>query len=128
MRLDRNINGTGRGKYGLVKNRELKEYTNILNGYSERVLAGTQTTVDASTLEAMRVMNAISLLEDFGIIDWGETPETEFFVMKLKDRYARGGLYGYSNAAYIEDHEYAMEVEALAERAGPLHPLCKKPD
>lgn len=53
----------------------------------------------------------------------------EFFVVMLKDKYARAALLAYAEAAQEdgakEDAVYAMK---LANRAGPMHPNCKKPD
>ncbi len=106
MKLDRNIEGNkGRGKYALLLIRHL-------------------TTLEPDT----EVDAALRVLDDAGLLDWGTTPETEFFVMRLKDRYAAGGLSGYAAAAANDDDEYAREVWNLSQRAGPHHPLCKKPD
>jgi len=111
MKLDRNINGTGRGKYALLKLRRLSE-------------------MQASATEEgrKRLAEAFDLLEATGILDWGDTPETEFFVMRLKDEYAAGGLSGYAVAAAGHDIDYAREVWDLSQRSGRHHPNCKKPD
>ena len=104
MKLDRNINANGRGKYALLKLRNLR--------------AG-DTSVDA----------ALRTLDEAGILDWGSTPETEFFVMRLKDKYARIPLHAYSDEAFRDgEKEYAAEVGAMAMRAGTHSPFCKKPD
>jgi hypothetical protein len=102
MKLDRNLNADGRGKYGLVLNRELaslsENFSNPVKGMIEE---------------------AVTLLTDHGIIDWGDTADTEFFVMRLRDRYADNGLHGYAAAAREDGNEgYAEEIEALADRAG----------
>lgn len=53
----------------------------------------------------------------------------EHFVLMLKDKYARAALLAYAQAA-AEDGQtlYAKDVTDLANRAGPCHDLCKKPD
>jgi len=110
MKLDRNINGAARGKYGLIKTRRIEELRK-LNGCIPANIA-----------------DALFTLAECGVLDWGATPETEFFVMRLKDQYAISGLYSYGLAALKDDPEYGGEVIDLAKRAGPYHPSCKKPD
>jgi hypothetical protein len=60
-------------------------------------------------------------------IDYGDRPETEFFVIKLKDKYASAALQAYAVAARADDPEYADDVMKLAYKAD-LHPDKKKPD
>lgn len=102
MKLDRNVNATGMGKYALLK------------------LRNVEMTAD--------VVAAFDLLQAKGILDWGDKPETEFFVIRLKDMYAAPALHNYAVAAYPNDPEYALEIEHMAERAGSNHPNCKRPD
>jgi hypothetical protein len=111
MKLDRNIpSNEGRGKYALLLLRKLP-------------------ASGARTSWAAPIWDAIRLLEREGVIDWGNHgSESEFFVMRLKDRYAGAGLDGYANAASLDDLEYAEEVREMANRAGPYHPACKNPD
>lgn len=111
MKLDRNLNANGTGKYALLKLRKLDEFR-----------SGTWGDL------APEIAQAISALEAAGILDWGDTPETEFFVMRLKDQFAQAGLVGYGAAASHIDPEYAEEIEGMAKRAGPSHPNCKRPD
>lgn len=86
MKMDRNINPDGRGKYALLNLR-----TNQ--------------------------------------VQWGLVgEEDEFFVIKLKDKYARDALLAYARAAYADDIDWSMEVADLAERAGAQSPFCKAPD
>ncbi len=110
MDLDRNIDGTGRGKYGLVNHRKLLAMP-----------AGSG---------AGAVKAAVKVLEHFGIIEWGEAgSEHEFFVVKLKDKYADDALHRYAISANADGElDYARAVDELADRAGPNHPFCKKPD
>jgi len=124
MKLDRNINGDGRGKYGLVNNRELIKRADEAKAYAASGGAPTE-----SELEAMKIVNAVSFLEAMGVIDWGTESSNEFFVIKLKDKYAGGALHTYAGYAVRDGEiEYGQEVMALARRSGEFHPNCKKPD
>ena len=61
-------------------------------------------------------------------VHWGELhSEHEFFVIKLKDKYAAAALFAYARAAGADDPEFAAEVRALAQRAHN-HPDSKQPD
>ncbi len=113
MKLDRNINDTGRGKYGLINNRKLRE---IVTG--------------DSTSDATRVDHAITVLMEAGVIEWGEPgTEGEFFVIKLRDINADVTLLTYArSAAHHGDAELGRDVEGLVLRSGPQSPFCKKPD
>ena len=114
MKLDRSTNDDGRGKYGLIKLRRIKELkrTSMLDS-KHRV-----------------VYNAIRCLENAGLIDWGlSETEQEFFVIRLKDKYAGEALYGYATAAAEDgNHEWADEIFKLMGRAGEDSKWCKKPD
>ncbi|MEY9157080.1 hypothetical protein [Bradyrhizobium japonicum] len=126
MKLDRNLNGDGRGKYGLVNNREL-----IKRADEAKACVAAGGTPSESELEAMKVVNAVSFLEAMGVIDWGEEgTESEFFVIKLRDRHAHKALSAYSRSVsdHTDDVEYAEEVLTLAHRSGPYSPFCKSPD
>jgi hypothetical protein len=113
VRLDR-VNG--RGKYGLIKVRRLAEIE-AWDG-SEGELSDRQA-----------VLEAIKLLERAGVIDWGDTPETEFFAIRLRDKFACSTLHEYVHAALVAGHnEYANDVLKLARRSGIRHPNCKLPD
>lgn len=118
MKLDRNINGTGRGKYGLIKNRRLAEIREFRK-------TGEISGNNASAVEA-----AIAMLEHFGVIEWSEPgTESEFFVIKLRDENAYEALAWY--ARYALDHgdvELYEDVRALSDRAGKNSPFCKRPD
>ncbi len=59
----------------------------------------------------------------------GPAEENEHFVLMLKDKYARAALMAYATAASCDgQQEYAIDVQELANRAGPMHPNCKAPD
>lgn len=102
MKLDRNINPDGRGKYALVR------------------LRGDLTDDERY---------ALAILQGGGRLDWGRFGEPdEFWVIKLRDKYADAGLRGYADAARQDDIEYAAEVDELVSRAGISSPFCKAPD
>ncbi len=113
MKLDRNINPDGRGKYALVLMRRLHG------------LAEYQTDLKVPK----GITNAIRTLENAGLIDWGsEGTPSEFFVIRPKDQYANAALRAYADAARQDDPEWALEVETLAIRSGANHRDCKRPD
>lgn len=112
MRLDRTISPNKRGKYALLNLRKLDDFVH-----------GTFQEV------AKPIADAISVLEMAGILDWGlEGTESEFFVIRLKDKNAFAALMGYEREAAKTDAEFAADVRAMALRSGPNHPFCKKPD
>jgi hypothetical protein len=116
MKLDRNVNGTGRGKYGLVNNRKLLE-----------VLA--DMSPDQSIYRKERVEDAIAILQNLGILDWGtKGTESEFFVINLRERFAHVALDSYAHVARMSDLEYATDIQDLVNRSGPYSPFCKIPD
>jgi hypothetical protein len=118
MKLDRNVNGTGHGKYGLINNRR-----RLSVGLTKHVSAADEARF--KEIEA-----AIAILEAHQIIEWGEPrTEGEFFVIKLRDVNARAAIDAYADSAdSYGAQEYARDVAALALRAGPASPFCKKPD
>jgi hypothetical protein len=84
IKLDRNINPDGSGKYALINLRKLRNPNTFPKGVTQAVEA-----------EA-----AIKLLSDLGIIQWGnESPGDQFFVVKYKDRFAADALEAYARAA-----------------------------
>jgi hypothetical protein len=114
MKLDRNINGDGRGKYALLRLRRLDDF---------------KDPADPFGTVAEPIASAISTLEAAGILDWGEQgSHTEFMVIRLKDRNAKEALDAYAREARNSDPEYADEVAEMARRAGPASPWCKEPD
>ncbi len=113
MQLDRNLpDNDGRGKYALLLLRKLDDCRR-----------GTFRELPKD-MEA-----ALKLLTDEGIIDLGiSLTDQEFFVIRLKDRFAQDALDAYAHAAVEVDPEWSEEVRALARRAGPANPWCKYPD
>ena len=100
MKLDRNITNPRRGKYALIKLRE-------------------------STVKLDRDRGCLMVNES--AVDFGDTADSDFFVIRLKDKYAAAALTAYAQAAMIDDPEYAKEVLALAVLAA-THPNKRKPD
>lgn len=107
MRLDRNSTEPRRGKYALLLLRDLDIPQEL--GVSEKI------------------DTAIAVLEEHGIIDYGADGDTDFFVIRLKDKYAAPALAAYAMAAYADDQEYAMEVLNLSKQAAE-HPNKHQPD
>lgn len=97
MKLDRNLPANnGRGKYALVKLR--------------KVVAQDQS-VQPAILDALKVLYAA------GVLDYGNTGDADFFVIRLRDKHAAPALAAYAMAAYRDDPEYALEVLNLSKRA-----------
>lgn len=114
MKLDRDNNTDGLGKYAVLNLRKLDE------------LCHGDGPFQRWTPE---VANTLKTLDDVGAIDWGRTGEKdEFFVLKLRDKYAGHALRQYAHVASRDDLEYAHAVLELASRAGENSPFCKTPD
>lgn len=108
MKLDRNANPSGMGKYALVNLRKVPK-----NLQTEQ---GILSAIDPAVWKP-------------SIIDFGKAGDSdEFFVLRLKDKYAHAALTAYAQAARADDPEYAAEVEELLSRAGPNSIYCKTPD
>jgi hypothetical protein len=114
MKMDRNQNTDGCGKYAVINVRKLNE------------VCGNAGTFDRWT---PAVEQALKTLEEVGCLEWGRVgEEDEFFLVKLKDLFAPGALSGYAALADCVDPEWATEVRALQRRAGADSPFCKRPD
>jgi alpha-D-ribose 1-methylphosphonate 5-triphosphate synthase subunit PhnG len=92
MKLDRNINPERRGKYALLK------------------LRNTGMPLADIRFKITQEIGA-------GVLQFGDNDDTEFFVIKLKDKYAGAALHAYAEAAKADDMEYAAEIDALAQNA-----------
>ena len=114
MRLDRNITTPRRGKYALIKLRPSVQFGIEVPTFLEPdcPAGGKGATYVPVAQEA---------------IDFGDTDDSDFFVIRLKDKYAAKALKAYAEAAASDDPEYADEVYALA-RAASEHPSKRKPD
>jgi hypothetical protein len=106
MRLDRNTNRNGRGKYALIKLRV---------GWPK-------------LWPVFSFLSIPKMLVPEAAVDFGDTPDSEFFVIRLKDKYAQPALEAYAIAARFDgEQEYANEVAVLAIQARN-HKGKKKPD
>jgi hypothetical protein len=106
MKLDRNLTQDGKGKYALVRLR----------------------TIDIGNRNKVPT-DALHTLDEWKKLDWGRVgEEDEFFVIKLKDRYAFDALAAYAKAAEADDPEYAEEIREMLPRAGVNSKYCKVPD
>ena len=117
MKLDRNINKDGKGKYALIQLRKVE--------------VGSKDWIILCDLASR------------GILEWGSvgSPD-EFFLFKLKDIFSDAGLRGYEDAVLSASNkcvntdeaqskslmEYAREIQSLRGRAGILSEFCKLPD
>lgn len=105
MKLDRNTNPDGRGKYGLLKLRRLAE----LKTEDERNYS--------------RATTALDMLQQLGVIHWGdEGPGEQFFVMKWKDKFTPPALQAYMRAVREEaiKSKDMAQVASLVEYADQL--------
>ena len=81
MRLDRNTNPDGTGKYALVNMRRLRQ----LSPDNQRV-----------------ANDMLHSLAEMGVLTYGnETPADQFFVLKYKDPFAFAALLAYAEACRI---------------------------
>ncbi len=110
MKLDRNIKeNRGRGKYALLNVRKMFGFP-------------------ASSIAAKEVKQGLECLAGHGL-EWGKAgTESEFFVIRLKDKYAKAALVAYAREAAADDPEWALEVLELALRSGTDSKWCKRPD
>jgi hypothetical protein len=93
MRLDRNANPDGKGKYALIKLRE------------------------DDVRPRLKIPNIVTVPVEASAIDLGDTPDTEFFVIRLKDKNAANALMAYAVSCRVDDPQFANEVHELALRA-----------
>ncbi len=105
MKLDRNTNRGGRGKYALVNMRKLIP------------MLEREELKEVLPLHIQMQLDAFKVLLRNGIITLGnETPGDQFFVMKYKDKFTAAGLRG-----------YAWEVRREADKEeGRIHPEASK--
>lgn len=104
MQLDRNINKSGKGKYALIKLRDIPTDPRTPQELAQAILDNPECV-------------------DFGV----KGSESEFFVTKLKDKYAAPSLHAYAKAAANDDTEWSNEVTDMAIRA-ENHPNQNEPN
>lgn len=108
MKLDRNLNPSGKGKYALINLRKIPTNPNTAQELAAAILANPEAV-------------------EFGTVGSSD----EFWLIKLKDRYASPALMGYAMGIAFDpegDPEYQAEVIEMGRRSGTMHPLCKRPD
>ena len=108
MKLDRNMNPSGRGKYALLKLREL-------GGVSR-----------AEICMALETLEELSVAQVERAVDFGETSDSEFFVIRLKDKFAAPALLAYHNAIHGHIIENPQDREGLAEYARDISALVQR--
>lgn len=117
MKLDRNKNENGTGKYALVN---LRKLTPVLEKGSK---TGELTDDEAAAVKSF------STLLRLGYITLGnETPGDQFFVMKYKDKFTAPALHAYAIQAEAEAiithsselKEFAQEMFIEAKNAEKL--------
>lgn len=99
MRLDRNITTPRRGKYALIKLRQ----------------SHLEPTVVAAALASGRPAEV-----EAHAIDFGDTDESDFFVIRLRDKYAANALHAYSASCRADDPEFSREILDLANKAARM--------
>jgi hypothetical protein len=116
MKLDRNLNKDGKGKYALIQLRKVRRGS-----------------------EEWRML---LVLHEKGILEWGYVGDIdEFFTIKLRDKYSDSGLRGYrtavekdaaknsnDNVKFKDLMEYARQILDMENRSGSLSEFCKDPD
>jgi hypothetical protein len=108
MRLDRNLNPDGKGKYALIK------------------LRVAEPVVIESAFAQSGYQKPLRYELDADAVDFGDTPETDFFVIRLQDKYAAAALRAYAMEAGNDDPEYAADIFELVERAENME--SRRPD
>lgn len=107
MKLDRNINSDGSGKYALLKLRKLREITAM----------DSQLHPDAKSL----IDHAVRTLKHHKVLHFGdEGPGEQFFVMKYKDVFTAQGLEGYAKAVIASKTNVPGLREELLEYADEI--------
>lgn len=104
MLMDRNTNTGGKGKYALILLRSLPGDPRTPEELAAAILANPEAV-------------------DFGI----RGSDSEFFVIRLKDKYAPKALEAYADAAEEDDQDWSLQVRGMAGRAA-RHPGRKRPD
>lgn len=106
MEMDRNSNSDGKGKYALVQMRKVPRHV-------------TWQSPDSI---------ASAIIKDNTILDYGLAgSDSEFFVIRLKDKHAAKALLAYAKSIEKEDKKFAMQVRNMALRAASMKSK-KKPD
>lgn len=95
MRLDRYTNKNGRGKYALLKLRNLTKLEEALAN-TPKLYVGARKKLKA---RLQKVRAALKVLEEASILDYGTADRgAAFFVMRFRDPYTLPALRTYANA------------------------------
>lgn len=105
MKMDRNINANGAGKYILINVRKLPDAPSDVESLASLIKAAPHAV-------------------ETGPVGTSE----EFFPIKLKDKHAAAALKAYADSIRFDDPEFASEVDEMVLRAGPNSAFCKAPD
>ena len=101
MKLDRNNNPDGSGKYALLKIRRLSQI------YDEGSKPHVSETHAYGLAQAVK--DALGVLDRAGLIHWGsEGAGEQFFVMKYKDKFSAAALLEYHVAARREAEQVGL--------------------
>lgn len=123
MRLVRNTTENGTGKYALIRLDKLRQHFDW-----------TAREVDIfADIKGVKGLDATdpNINIPLSVIELGlPGADDEFFVIKLKDKYAHAALQAYATAMWVDsdgDADFAYEMITLAERA-KNHQNKHKPD
>lgn len=96
MKLDRNTNRGGRGKYALVNMRKLIPIIEQMEAWDASQDPNRNRQPGPTECN---IAMCFEVLVEEGIITLGnETPGDQFFVMKYKDKFTAAGLHAYAEA------------------------------
>jgi len=109
MKLDRNVNRGGRGKYALVNMRKLIPLIDKQDACLDKATGAIIGPLP--TIEEVSDIKCFEWLVSRGIIAIGnESPGDQFFVMKYKDKFTSPALFAYSRAAMDESQGMALSL------------------
>lgn len=100
MKLDRNTNPDGRGKYALIQMREI----------SAQQVKDLRADLKRNATAEYQQLTAIPC----AAIHLGGKPREQFFVLKYKDRFASAALYAYAEAVlhYANNNQMTEQEHA----------------
>lgn len=98
MKLDRNTNPDGRGRYALIQMREVLYERGTLQQKDDLAAKGMVVCIPA---KAIRLGN--------------EGPGEQFFVLKYKDKFAAAALWAYADA--VNKHASQLSLEGKHEES-----------
>ncbi|MBQ68968.1 hypothetical protein CL689_02780 [Candidatus Saccharibacteria bacterium] len=105
----------------------MKSERNVIKNVNNKYAVINLRKVDGNPQTPQELLEAISKNPEsveFGL----ESSQDEFWLIKLRDKYAAVALQAYADAARADDPEYADMVDQKVKRAGPNSAFCKAPD